>query len=824
MQKRVDDYASFLAGKAVTAPPCGFEPVEALMPTAMKDFQRDITTWACRRGRAAVFAGTGLGKALDVATPVLTPTGYRPLSTVCVGDLVIGGDGKPTRVVGVFPQGVRPAFEVKFSCGSSVVCDQEHLWTVRTKRDKHSGKPWVTHTLKHMMNAGIVYEGEDRHSRRWFIPMVEPVELVGGDLPLHPYVLGALIGDGSFRNGSVGFTSADPEIVDFINDNLPFGYGLIKRQYTKYDYRLGRIVDGKDGRRGGHWSNDVHDTIDELGLAHLLSSEKFIPDNFKFADLEARTFLMQGLLDTDGSVWMATGKSPVIEYCTTSRQLAEDFLFLVQSLGGTGKIHTKQTNCKPAYRVHPNFPIGTKPFLLSRKAEKWKDREKHQPTRSIRMVTQVDDREMACIKVENEDGLFVVNDCIVTHNTLIELTWAQQVVEKTQGRVLLFTPLAVAEQTVQEAAKFGIRGVSYAPDGNAISTVITVTNYDRRDKFDLDDFAGIICDESGILKSHESKTRLELTAAVRDTPYLLCGSATPAPNDWTELGQHSEFLGVMSAKEMLAMFFVHEGSVRADATKEDWRLKGHAQDEFWRWVASWAVMIRHPRDLGYGEPGYDLPPLNVEQITVKVDWEPSDGELFAREAQTLQERQGARRNSIAERVDAASKLIAAKPFEPWLIWCGLNDEADAIVQAVPGTVNVEGKNSTEFKIANLLGFCKGEPLRLATKGKIAGRGMNWQHCRNMIYLGLNDSFEQLFQGIRRCWRFGQVGTVNVYLIASELEGAVVKNLQAKERKYEAMAEAMAGHMKELTRTAVRGGRISTTAYEPKQTMRLPKWL
>lgn len=408
--------------------------------------------------------------------------------------------------------------------------------------------------------------------------------------------------------------------------------------------------------------------------------------------------------------------------------------------------------------------------------------------------------------------------------TLMELTWAQQVVEKTQGRVLLFTPLAVAEQTVQEAVKFGVRGVSYAPDGNAISTVITVTNYDRRDKFDLDDFAGIICDESGILKSHESKTRMELTQACRDTPYLLCGSATPAPNDWTELGQHSEFLGVMDAKEMLAMYFVHEGSIRADASKDEWRLKGHAQDEFWRWVASWAVMIRHPRDLGYEEPGYDLPPLNVEQITVKIDWEPSDGELFAKEAQTLQERLRARKNSIEERVSKAAEIVATKPDESWLVWCNLNSEADMLAKAIPGAVNVQGSDAVDYKVRNLLGFAKGSPRVLISKPSIAGRGLNFQVCANAVFCGLNDSFEQLFQAVRRIWRFGQERPVTAYLIASELEGAVVKNLQAKERKYEAMAEAMVGHMKELTRTAVRGGRAAASKYQPEQEMRLPAWL
>lgn len=407
--------------------------------------------------------------------------------------------------------------------------------------------------------------------------------------------------------------------------------------------------------------------------------------------------------------------------------------------------------------------------------------------------------------------------------TLQELAWGSQVVRHTQGQVLLFTPLAVAEQTVIEAKKFGVKGVAYAADKGAIKTPIVVTNYDRRDKFDLSEFAGVICDESGILKDHASKTRMELTEACRDIPHLLCGSATPAPNDWTELGQHAEFLGVMSAKEMLSMFFVHDGAVRANDDEEDWRLKGHAQGEFWHWVASWAVMIRHPRDLGYEEPGYDLPPLTIKQIAVQVSADPLDGMLFAMEANTLQERISARRNSIAERVAAAAELVASKPDEPWLIWCNLNAEAEALIAAIPDAVNVEGSDSTEFKTKNLLGFCRRQPRILVSKPKIAGRGMNYQHCANMVFVGLNDSFEQLFQAVRRCWRFGQTREVTAYLIASELEGAVVANLQKKERKYEAMADAMAEHMKDLTRKAVRGGRVSYSKYEPKHTMELPSW-
>jgi len=408
--------------------------------------------------------------------------------------------------------------------------------------------------------------------------------------------------------------------------------------------------------------------------------------------------------------------------------------------------------------------------------------------------------------------------------TLMELSWADQVVHETQGGVLLFTPLAVAEQTVQEAAKFGVPGVAYAADQSAISSPIAVTNFERRDKFDIGSFPGVVLDESGIIKDHDSRTRVDLTEACRRVPYLFCGSALPAPNDWTELGQHSEFLGVMSAKEMLAMFFVHDGSVRAKA-EEEWRLKRHAAPDFWRWVASWAVMIRHPRDMGYDEPGYDLPPLDIRQVTVDTGHvvEPG-GTLFPTQAATMSERIGARRDSIDARVAAAAEVVASKPDEPWLIWCNLNAEAEALYRAIPGAVNVQGSDPTDTKIRNLLGFAQGDPLNLISKPSIAGRGMNWQHCANMVFVGLNDSFEQLYQAIRRCWRFGQMRPVTAWLIASDREGAVVANLAAKEAKYEAMASAMAEHMRDLTVANIRGGRVATTFHTPDKPMELPAWL
>lgn len=416
--------------------------------------------------------------------------------------------------------------------------------------------------------------------------------------------------------------------------------------------------------------------------------------------------------------------------------------------------------------------------------------------------------------------------------TAMQLAWADAVQKHTDAPVLVLTPLAVAQQTVQEAAKFKIAGVAYAQDQAAASSRIVVTNYDRIEKFDLSVFAGIVLDESSIIKAHDSKTRALLTELCRSIPYRLCCTATPAPNDYVELGNHAEFLGVLNAKEMLATWFVHDGSIRATNVSNhgskpiaDWRLKGHAEKDFWRWISTWAVVIRHPRDIGYDEPGYDLPPLHKHQITVPVAYEPNvdTGLLFPTEANTLQEQRQASRSSIADRVAAAAKIAHAEPDKPWLIWCQLNDEAAQITAAIPGAVNVQGSDDADTKARNLLGFASGDIRVLVSKPALAGFGMNFQRCADMIFLGLNNSFEQLFQAQRRCWRFGQTKPVNVYMIAAETEGAVVANLDAKEQAAEYMLEQMAAHMKDLTKRVLKGAPRKTVIAHSK-VMEVPAWL
>lgn len=411
--------------------------------------------------------------------------------------------------------------------------------------------------------------------------------------------------------------------------------------------------------------------------------------------------------------------------------------------------------------------------------------------------------------------------------TIMELAWADAMAKHTGRPVPIFTPLAVAQQTVEEAAKFGIEGVGYARNAvEARGYRIPVSNYERFDKFDMGEFQAATFDESSILKSHDGKTRAALTEACQVLPYRLACTATPAPNDFVELGNHAEFLGIGTQKEMLSMFFVHDGSVRAGGEEGEggWRLKGHAQRDFWAWVSSWGAFVRHPRDLGYDEPGYDLPPLRYHQVTVPVEYAPSEGMLFPMEARTMSERLGARRTSIPQRVEAAAEIVAREPDQHWLIWCNLNSEADAIREAVPGIVEVRGSDAPELKEKRLLGFAHGEVRKLVSKASIAGFGMNFQVCSRMIFVGLNDSFEQVFQAVRRCWRFGQAQSVDVYMIASELEGAVVANIRRKEAQHEAMGAALAEFTRDLTMAYLRGSNARAKAQVFKTRMEMPAWL
>ena len=364
--------------------------------------------------------------------------------------------------------------------------------------------------------------------------------------------------------------------------------------------------------------------------------------------------------------------------------------------------------------------------------------------------------------------------------TRMQLEWARCL----DVRTLILAPLAVARQTVREAESLGI-AVTYARSQSEASDGITITNYEMLDAFDAARFDAVVLDESSILKAIDGKTRQRLTDAFNDTRYRLCCTATPAPNDIAEIANHAEFLGVMSRVEMLAAFFVHDDA--------GWRLKGHATDSFYRWLASWGMSVRKPSDLGYSDEGYELPPLEIVPTFIETDYRP-EGMLFAVGLRGIQDRSDVRRATTADRVAAAAAL-ANDSDEQWILWCGLNDEADALARLIPDSVNVQGSDSIEAKVRVVEDFQDGKVRVLVTKPRIAGFGMNFQNAHRMAFVGLNDSWEQYYQAIRRCWRFGQTRPVTAHIILSDAEQDIYHNVMRKEAEAKSMAEQLVEHVR-----------------------------
>jgi superfamily II DNA or RNA helicase len=391
--------------------------------------------------------------------------------------------------------------------------------------------------------------------------------------------------------------------------------------------------------------------------------------------------------------------------------------------------------------------------------------------------------------------------------SLMELSWADAIHRVTGEDVLILAPLAVATQLKTEAAKFGILA-TLCKRGEDVHDGINITNYERLDGFNPMRFGAVVLDESSILKSMDGKTKRRLIQTFQQTPYRLAATATPAPNDFMELGNHAEFLGVMSQSEMLSTFFINDQD-----TTQKWRLKGHAQEEFWKWMASWAVMLRHPEDLGYSDDRYNLPPLRQHEHVV---------ETGIGLASTLTERQRAKKVTISERVAKAADLTPTD--RPMVWWCHLNDESEALAAAIPGAVEVRGSDSNAEKERKLAEFNRGEIQVLITKPKICGFGMNWQHCADTGFVGLNDSFEQVYQAIRRFWRFGQERPVSVQFIAADAEGEVLENIRRKEAQADEMAEQMVRHMAHLTAEQLGGMARSVEDYKPTVPMELPAFI
>ncbi len=395
--------------------------------------------------------------------------------------------------------------------------------------------------------------------------------------------------------------------------------------------------------------------------------------------------------------------------------------------------------------------------------------------------------------------------------TPMQLEWAHQISTRTGGSILILAPLSVADQTVREGEKFGIP-ITYTRT-QPTDPGIYITNYEMSENFNAEFFAGVVLDESSILKSVDGKTKERLIIQFSDTKYRLACTATPAPNDIAEFANHAEFLGLCNREGMLARFFVHDD--------DGWRLKGHAREPFYRWLASWGMSLSKPSDIGYSDEGYELPPLSIVPQIIQTNYVPA-GQMFATKLKGVGDRAAVRHETMAERVNRAKSLIEAEPDKQWIAWCGLNEESTTLAAALGDqAVNVEGAQSAEVKAAGLMQFINGEKRILVSKPTIAGFGMNFQNASRQVFVGLSDSYEAYYQCIRREWRFGQTEPVAVHIVLSDVEEPIYDNVLRKEEEATSAMRALVANAAEYERAEI--AHIATRDTYMEKTIETPDY-
>jgi hypothetical protein len=406
--------------------------------------------------------------------------------------------------------------------------------------------------------------------------------------------------------------------------------------------------------------------------------------------------------------------------------------------------------------------------------------------------------------------------------SLCALEWGRIIVEHTNKPVLMLAPLAVGPQHQREAEKFGIDARYIREPHEITGAGVWITNYERIDKFDASAFAGVILDESSIIKGFNGRTSRWLIQSFAATPYRLACTATPAPNDHMELGQHAEFLGVMRGMEMLSRWFVNDTSTAS----QDWRIKGHAVDAFWDWVASWSRCIAKPSDIGLSDDGFGLPSMEMFQHIVAADRsadagaeKDGQGRIFRMPETSATSIHREKRLTIDARADVVAGVVAAEPTETWIIWCDTDAEADALTDRIPDAIEVRGSMSAEVKEDRLIAFSTGKARVIVTKPSIAGFGLNWQHCARQAFVGLSFSYESFYQAVRRSHRFGQTRPVHVHVAMADTEKAIWDVVSRKAEDHDTMKSAMRASMARAT-----NAQVARAPYHPTRNVELPTWL
>lgn len=770
------DYDAFVSKKLAMVMPSGLERVPDL-PASLFPHQKALTTWALKRGRAAIFADTGLGKSrMEVAwaNAVLKETGMpvlilAPLAVAAqtaqearqIGiDVTVCRDGSDVNDRGINITNYDRLHRFDPSIFGGVVLDE--CFAADTEVDCESGRKHIQDIRKgdRILNASGVDTVADTHRRE--VPYGVKVKSQGQHFiasPNHPiFTQRGWVGAQDLRPGDYALaTGAALPLVR--GDVRPEGSSA-ERAAVLRDILLSEMAHEHTGAQGqGAQAGDVRqDPRETQGVARVgqpgcgagagadsgaESRQQSGDEGEDFAHVEsdeARTFRAWGQWD-----W-AHGTAGVHGACSW-RRLDSGICFVT---GPTG--------------------AGLSDELQARLGESRAARG-NRTGWSVAPLAQGERREEGC-----EAGFVRLDGVEILEPGHPELERFRDADGK-----LYFYDLGAT------------RHPSYSVNG-------------------------LLVHNSSIIKHHDAKTFSILTAAFRSTPYKLPATATPAPNDWTELGTHAEFLGICSRQEMLSEFFTHDGG-----DTSVWRLKGHARQQFWRWVVSWGALIRKPSDLGFDDAAYALPALHLHEHHVEVDI-PTNGMLFAMEAQTLSERRDARRMSMEDRVRECSAKVNAELDHAWVVWCDLNDESTALTQAIDGAVEIRGSDDVDTKESRLEAFASGKARVLISKPSICGWGLNWQHADRMAFVGVTDSYEAYYQAIRRCWRFGQKNEVHAHIFASKAEGAIVANLKRKEREASQMAESLSAETHDAVMAEVTGSQRSTNIHNARRAVNVPAFL
>lgn len=423
------------------------------------------------------------------------------------------------------------------------------------------------------------------------------------------------------------------------------------------------------------------------------------------------------------------------------------------------------------------------------------------------MNNRLFDFQKFCVSKAVTHGKFALFEDCGLGKTIQQLEWCNQVSKHEGKPVIILTPLAVSGQTIEESQKFGYNVVRLGVGSGA---EVYITNYEQLDNVDEYMFCGVALDESSILKNFEGKMRNQLMDKFQSTPYKSCWTATPSPNDATEIGNHAEFLNVMTRNEMLSMYFIHDGG-----NTSQWRLKKHAEESFYQWMATWSLMISRPSDIGFSDEGYILPDLNIVERIIETH-KRDNGLLFNDISVSATNFNAEIRLTLIDRIDKAAEIVNSSP-DNFIIWIKQDAEGDYLKKVIPDAIEVRGSDKPEMKEKHLLGFARNEFRVLATKTKIAQFGLNYQNCHNQIFASLDFSFESLYQAIRRSLRFGQLHAVNIYIITTDTMQNVLESIHQKQEQFNRMQDMMVQAMRKAWTT------IQRKEYEEKE-LQLPTFI